>query len=81
MSPVDLKNQTTTTAVSEDEPPSKTTAWRSSQEDEPPGKCATARNRLFAHVPDEDWTNWRWQFKNRITTVDELAKYIPLSVE
>ncbi len=75
----ELMNQTTT--ISEDEPPSKTTAWRKSQDDEPPGKCATTRNRLFAGVPDEDWTNWRWQFKNRITSVDELARFIPLSVE
>jgi lysine 2,3-aminomutase len=79
MSSVVLKNQTAT--ISEDEPPSKTTAWRNSREDEPPGKCAVSQNRLFAHIPDEDWINWRWQFKNRITTVDELARYIPLSVE
>jgi lysine 2,3-aminomutase len=79
MSSVVVKSQTT--SISEDEPPSKTTAWRDNQEDEPPGKSATNRNRLFGDVPDADWTNWRWQFKNRITTVDELAKLIPLSVE
>lgn len=79
MTTVELKSQTTT--ISEDEPPSKTTAWRNTQDDEPPGKSAVSKRRFFAHVPDEDWTNWRWQFKNRITTVDELARYIPLSVE
>ena len=79
MSSVVEKSQTT--PISEDEPPSKTTAWRNNQEDEPPGKSATNRDRLFGDVPDADWTNWKWQFKNRITTVDELAKFIPLSVE
>ncbi len=79
MTSVELKTQTAT--ISEDEPPSKTTAWRSTQEDEPPGKSAVPKRRYFAHVSDQDWTNWKWQFKNRITTVDELAKYIPLSVE
>lgn len=80
MSPVVLKNQTTT-EVPEDEPPSKAATWRSSQEDEPPGKCAVAQRKSFAQVSSEDWTNWRWQFKNRITTVDELAQYLPLSFE
>ncbi|MBN1366316.1 MAG: KamA family radical SAM protein [Dehalococcoidales bacterium] len=79
MSSVELKNQTIT--ISEDEPPSRSTSWNKKQEDEPPSKCAVSKNRLFAHVPYEDWINWRWQFKNRITNVDELAKYIPLSVE
>lgn len=26
-----------------------------------------------------EWHNWKWQFKNRITTVEQLEKVIPLS--
>ncbi|MBR0085681.1 MAG: lysine 2,3-aminomutase, partial [Lachnospiraceae bacterium] len=34
---------------------------------------------LFADIPDELWNDWRWQYKNRIQTVEELKKYIALS--
>jgi len=39
------------------------------------------RRELFKNVSDEDWNNWRWQFKNRITTLEELKEYIPLTRE
>jgi lysine 2,3-aminomutase len=39
------------------------------------------RKELFGHVNDEDWNNWRWQVKNRITTLEELKKYITLTEE
>ncbi|MFX1436559.1 MAG: lysine 2,3-aminomutase [Promethearchaeota archaeon] len=39
------------------------------------------RKELFGHVSDEDWYDWRWQVKNRITTLEELKKYITLSKE
>lgn len=29
----------------------------------------------------EDWNNWRWQLKNRITTADDLKKIIELTPE
>ena len=50
-------------------------------EEEPPSKNATTRDRFFARIPDKDWNDWRWHFRNRITTVDELSKFIPLSAE
>jgi len=58
----------------DDEPPS------SSDESEPP-QCLPASNRLklFRTVPDKDWNDWKWQFRNRITSVEQLAKYVPLS--
>jgi lysine 2,3-aminomutase len=59
-----------------EEPPGLTR----SVEEEPPSK-ATTRERFFAHVPQKDWNDWRWHFRNRITTVDELSKFIPLSAE
>ncbi len=34
---------------------------------------------MFADVPDEQWNDWHWQFKNRITTVEELKQYITLT--
>ena len=77
----ELKTQTST-LISDDEPPSKTTTWRNqSEDDEPPGTKATFRNRFFRNVPDEAWNDWKWHFQNRINTVDDLARYIPLSVE
>jgi lysine 2,3-aminomutase len=60
-----------------EEPPS----WALNLEEEPPSKSATARGRFFAHIPEKDWNDWRWHFRNRITTIDELSKFIPLSAE
>ncbi|CAH2214245.1 lysine 2,3-aminomutase [Tepidibacter aestuarii] len=39
------------------------------------------RFELFENVTDEQWNDWKWQLKNRIETVDELKKYIPLTEE
>ena len=60
-----------------EEPPGQTR----SVEEKPPSKNATARNRFFARVPEKDWNDWRWHFRNRITTINELARFIPLSKE
>jgi len=58
----------------DDEPPS------SSDDSEPP-QCIPASNRikLFGTVPDKDWNDWKWQFRNRVTSVEQLSKYAPLS--
>jgi len=48
-------------------------------EKEYPGKTVSTGRRFFAHVSQADWDNWKWHFRNRITTVDELVRYIPLS--
>ncbi|MBL7209949.1 MAG: KamA family radical SAM protein, partial [Dehalococcoidia bacterium] len=65
----------------EKEPPG-TGLLESEVEEEPPGTTATSsRKRLFARVPDESWNDWRWHFRNRITTVEELASFIPLSAK
>ncbi len=39
------------------------------------------RKELFSEVSDEDWNNWRWQFKNRISTLEDLKQYISLTKE
>ncbi|UCH60062.1 MAG: lysine 2,3-aminomutase [Anaerolineales bacterium] len=37
------------------------------------------RAPIYADVPDEKWNSWRWQLSNRINTVEEFEKVIPLS--
>jgi lysine 2,3-aminomutase len=39
------------------------------------------RKELFSHINDEDWNDWKWQVKNRISTFEELKKYIELTEE
>lgn len=39
------------------------------------------RKELFGHISDEEWNDWKWQVKNRITTLEELKKYIKLTKE
>ena len=34
---------------------------------------------LWAHVPEADWHDWTWQLKNRITTVEQLERYMTLT--
>ncbi|MHC1778720.1 MAG: lysine 2,3-aminomutase [Bacteroidales bacterium] len=37
------------------------------------------RKQMFPEVTDLQWNDWKWQVKNRIETLDELKKYIPLT--
>lgn len=39
------------------------------------------RYELFKDVPDEQWNDWKWQVRNRIETLEELKKFIPLTLE
>ncbi|MFC1920116.1 KamA family radical SAM protein [Chloroflexota bacterium] len=66
------------TGEAEEEPPGCSANSGTVVSDEPSG--ATGRIReLSGRIPDELWNDWKWQFRNRITTVEELAKFIPLS--
>ncbi len=38
----------------------------------------SGRQRFFPEVTDEQWNAWKWQVKNRIETLEQLKKYIPL---
>lgn len=38
-------------------------------------------NGLFAGIPAQQWNDWTWQAKNRITTLQDLKKYITLTPE
>ena len=77
-----------TNQVEEEEPPGITTTRNDvlAEEEEPPGNTAVTdgtavinRKRFFSHIPEENWNDWKWQFRNRITTVEELATFITLS--
>jgi len=72
--PAELKS-----SEADEEPPGR--SYTSADPEEPPGKTAANRHRFFEHIPDALWNDWRWHFRNRITTVDQLAEFIPLSKE
>ena len=36
---------------------------------------------LWQHVPAEQWQDWTWQLKNRITTLDQLDQFMTLTHE
>ena len=31
----------------------------------------------WEEVPDPDWNDWRWQLKNRVTTLEQLREDLP----
>jgi lysine 2,3-aminomutase len=61
----------------EEEPPGETALL--TLEEEPPS--TSAQRRFFGHISDNLWNDWKWHFRNRITTVEQLARYIPLTAE
>ena len=64
----------------EEEPPSSNMTKREAKEEEPPSTGFASRtNRLFRHVSASDWNDWKWHFRNRITSVKELSRFISLS--
>jgi len=44
---------------------------------QPPSR--TFRQRHFPSATDDDWHDWRWQLRNRITSLKKLGKLIDLS--
>jgi lysine 2,3-aminomutase len=54
-------------------------------EEEPPSASSVAALKEFksagrgfwTDVSDQDWNDWRWQLKHRITTVEQLQKLLP----
>jgi lysine 2,3-aminomutase len=63
----------------EEEPPGKSPIVLETEE-EPPGSGTTGKNRFFPQVRDTCWNDWKWQFRNRITTINGLSRLIPLSI-
>jgi lysine 2,3-aminomutase len=37
------------------------------------------RYTMWKDVPDSDWNNWKWQVKNRVSTLDQLARALRLT--
>lgn len=37
----------------------------------------SAGRGFWSDVPDSDWNDWRWQLRNRITTVEQLQRLMP----
>lgn len=42
---------------------------------------AAVKSNSFNDVSKQDWNDWKWQVRNRITTLEELKEYISLSRE
>jgi lysine 2,3-aminomutase len=39
------------------------------------------RKKFFPNIQSEEWHDWRWQLRNRVTQLDELSRFIALSDE
>jgi len=81
----EIKNQ-----VEEEEPPGFTAVRNKIvvEEEEPPGSTAVTDGTavkndtiFFTKTSRENWNDWKWQFRNRITTVENLSTVIPLSAK
>jgi lysine 2,3-aminomutase len=73
-----MKPQGTLTRKVEEQSPSNCATAVQPEEEEPPLKVPVEKRHLFADTPPESWNDWRWQFRNRITTVEGLSRYIHL---
>ncbi len=40
-------------------------------------KFTSAGRGYWRDVSEKDWNDWKWQLKNRITTVEQLQKFLP----
>ncbi len=63
-----------------------------SDDEEPPGRgthlhpiisrrSSAFRDRYYAGTSDKEWSNWRWQFRHRIRTPEELERIFSLSFD
>jgi len=64
----------------EEEPPGETVTMIN-PEDKPPSSIAVSGYDALKCVPTSTWKDWKWHFRNRITNVDQLSQFIPLSFE
>src|SRR6266478_3215350 len=42
-------------------------------------KFSTPAPGYWAEVAESDWNNWRWQLKNRVTTLEQLESLLELT--
>ena len=45
------------------------------------GRFPSAGRGPWAHIHDHEWNDWRWQLRNRLTTLEQLEKLLPLTNE
>ena len=65
----------------EEEPPHQSYVRKDLEEEPPETNLRNGRQRFFANVSDEDWNSWTWHFRNRITSIEQLAGLIPLTAD
>src|SRR3954470_14624954 len=41
-------------------------------------RAARGRQHSFPGVSDREWYDWRWQFRNRVTSLERLAEKLRL---
>lgn len=70
----------TCTGTETEEPPGRREILKNIEE-EAPGNKDPGKHRFFWNVPDSSWKDWKWQFRNRITSLEQLVELIPLSAE
>jgi len=39
------------------------------------------KNTIFKNIPPENWSDWRWHLRNKITTMEDLKKLVDISPE
>jgi lysine 2,3-aminomutase len=44
-----------------------------------PEPFVSKRAPIYKDVPDEKWNDWRWQMSNRMNSLDDIEKVLPLS--
>ena len=44
-----------------------------------PEQFISKRAPIYKDVPDEKWNDWRWQLSNRLNSVEDIEKVLPLS--
>ena len=42
-----------------------------------PARANPGRARFFPQATDAEWNDWKWQYKNRVTRLEELAALLP----
>ncbi len=72
-------HESCTNNEAEEEPPGKSNIVIK-LEDEPPSTMAVS-GHMLKDVPRVLWEDWKWHFRNRITTIDQLSHFIPLSAQ
>ncbi len=44
-----------------------------------PAPFVSKRAPIYKDVPDEKWNDWRWQLSNRLNSVEDIEKVLPLT--